>query len=156
MFKKHLFQSYTVPQNFKTSIICVQLKSRKIGMSGRFSRFSSERLETELSRVDPKEEENRILLLTIYNHVPRVDNVDILHRICVADGKVEKIVMFERGSVLHGLVQFNNIVEAKNARYNTTCLCPVSHNSCSEIICMEPTSSLTVALSRQSSPSKRS
>jgi len=79
--------------------------------------LTEDKLEEELKKTDPNVKENKIILLTVLNPVYRL-NVDIIQRICKSNGKVEKIVMFERGQVIHALVQFAEVGAAITAKTN--------------------------------------
>ena len=56
-------------------------------------------------------------------------NVDTIKKVCGEAGQIEKIVMFERGSVVHALVQYQDIASAREARTSLHG-CNIFRNSC--------------------------
>ena len=56
-------------------------------------------------------------------------NVDTIKKVCGEAGQIEKIVMFERGSVVHALVQYQDIATAREARTSLHG-CNIFRNSC--------------------------
>jgi len=84
---------------------------------GRIETLSFKEVEIELEKVNPALKENNIILLTVLNAIYNI-NVDIIYKVCRSSGNVDKICIFERGQVVHALVEFKEIesaVEAKNS-----------------------------------------
>ena len=102
---------------------------------GRYNNLSEEKLEAELNKVNPDVKviytamlyqcttslvfhslkENKIVLLTILNPVYWL-TVETIKKVCGDVGQIDKIVMFERGSVVHALVQYQDLEAAIEAR----------------------------------------
>ena len=73
-------------------------------------------------------QENKIVLLTVLNPVHWL-SLDTIKRVCGEAGQLEKIVMFERGSVVHAPVQYRNLEAALEAKA-TLHGCNIFRDSC--------------------------
>jgi len=81
----------------------------------RFEILSFEEVEKELEKVNPALKENNIILITVLNPIYCI-NVDIIVKVCKNIGKVMKIVIFERGQVVHALVEYKETESAVEAK----------------------------------------
>jgi len=77
--------------------------------------LSPEDVEKQLAKVNAVLAENSIILITVLNPIYNI-NVDIIYKVCRSSGEVQKIVIFERGLVVHALVEFKNKEAAKEAK----------------------------------------
>jgi len=77
--------------------------------------LTPEGIEKELAKVNLTLSENKIILITILNPI-YIINVDTIYKVCRSSGDVHKIVIFERGHVVHALVEFKDIKTAKEAK----------------------------------------
>ena len=71
----------------------------------------------ELAKFDPNVRPNNVLLFTVLNADYPID-VSIIYKVCSPVGKVDRIVIFRRGYVIHAMVEFNNIDSADQAKRN--------------------------------------
>lgn len=95
---------------------------------GRSPQLSPEDLELELAKVNDSLPENKILLLSILNAVHPI-TVDTLHKICNPVGHVDKIVIFDRGSLIQAMVEFRDLEAALKAK-KTLHGCDIYPDSC--------------------------
>jgi len=77
--------------------------------------LTPEGIDKELAKVNTTLSDNKIILVTILNPIYNID-VDTIYKVCRASGDVHKIVIFERGHVVHALVEFKDIKTAKEAK----------------------------------------
>eukprot|EP00092_Neocalanus_flemingeri_P010421 GFUD01011232.1.p1 GENE.GFUD01011232.1~~GFUD01011232.1.p1 ORF type:complete len:406 (-),score=119.29 GFUD01011232.1:484-1701(-) len=101
----------------------------RIGMKrGRNDTFSLEEIEIELEKVNPALNENNIILITVFNPIYTI-NVDTIYKVCRSSIEVVRIVIFERGQVVHALVEFKDnesAIEAKKSLHG----CNIYSDSC--------------------------
>jgi len=77
--------------------------------------MSPNEVELELAKVNESLPENKVLLLSVLNSLHPI-NVDILHKVCEAVARVDKIVMFDRGSLIQAMVEFHDLEGALKAK----------------------------------------
>jgi len=81
----------------------------------RMVQLSPEEVDIELAKVNDSLPENKILLLSVLNALHPI-TVDVLHKVCSVPGKVEKIVIFDKGSLVQAMVEFCNLDDAMKAK----------------------------------------
>jgi len=86
------------------------------GAAGR-ANLSEHEIEEELAKFDPNVRPNNVLLFTVLNADYPID-VSIIYKVCSPIGKVDRIVIFRRGYVIHAMVEFNNMDSADQAKRN--------------------------------------
>jgi len=74
-------------------------------------------IEEELNKFDPNARPNNVLLFTVLNADYPID-VSIVHKVCSPIGKVDRIVIFRRGYVIHAMVEFESLDSANQAKRN--------------------------------------
>jgi len=74
-------------------------------------------IEEELSKYDPNARPNNVLLFTVLNADYPID-VSIISKVCQPIGKVDRIVIFRRGYVIHAMVEFDCLDSAISAKKN--------------------------------------
>jgi hypothetical protein len=72
-------------------------------------------VEEELPRCDPDQRPNHILLFTILNAQYTID-VSIMYKVCSPVGKVQRIVVFRKGNVVHAMVEFDSVEVASQGK----------------------------------------
>ena len=82
---------------------------------GRTETLTSEEIEIELEKVNPTLMENNIILITVLNPIYNI-NVDTIYKVCRSSGEVDRIAIFERGQVVHALVEFKDNESALEAK----------------------------------------
>ena len=89
--------------------------SRLRGSPRRIEILSQDDVEKQLAKVNAELSENNIILITILNPIYNI-NVDIIYKVCRSSGDVNKVVIFERGQVVHALVEFKDLKAARDAK----------------------------------------
>lgn len=92
-------------------------------------------VEEELARCDPDNRPNHVLLFTILNAQYTID-VSIMYKVCSPVGKVQRIVVFCKGKVVHSMVEFDGVETASQAKrqlhgcdiYSGCCTLKVSYS----------------------------
>merc|ERR1719300_1230490 len=79
--------------------------------------MSTQQVEQELMRVDNNIRPNNIILMTVLNAMYPI-NVQIINKVCSPLGKVLRIVVFKRGSIVQSMVEFDDIPAATQAKSN--------------------------------------
>ena len=74
-------------------------------------------IEEELNKFDPNARPNNVLLFTVLNADYPID-VSIMNKVCSPIGKVDRIVIFRRGYVIHAMVEFESLESANQAKRN--------------------------------------
>ena len=74
-------------------------------------------IEEELNKFDPNARPNKVLLLTVLNADYPID-VSIVYKVTSSIGKVDRIVIFRRGYVIHAMVEFESMESANQAKRN--------------------------------------
>ena len=87
------------------------------GRGNRGVNLSEHEIEDELNKLDPNARPNNVLLFTVLNADYPID-VSIIYKVCSPVGKVDRIVIFRRGYVIHAMVEFNSIESAGQAKRN--------------------------------------
>ena len=85
--------------------------SRLRSSQRRIEILSPDGIDKELAKVNTTLSDNSIILITILNPIYSI-NVDTIYKVCRNHGDVLKIVIFERGQVVHALVEFKDIKTA--------------------------------------------
>ena len=74
-------------------------------------------IEEELNKFDPNARPNKVLLFTVLNADYPID-VSIIYKVTSNVGKVDRIVIFRRGYVIHAMVEFESMESANAAKRN--------------------------------------
>ena len=90
--------------------------------------MSEEQVEQELMQVDQNLRPNHIILITIFNAQCPI-GVQVISRLTQPIGKVLRIVIFKRGTVVQSMVEFDNIQTATAAK-NKLHGCDIYRRSC--------------------------
>ena len=90
--------------------------------------MSVEQVEQELMQVDQNLRPNHIILITVLN-VQCPIGVQVISRVTQPIGRVLRIVIFKRGTVVQSMVEFDNIQTATAAK-NRLHGCDIYRGSC--------------------------
>ena len=82
---------------------------------GPTSNMNPQQVEQELMRVDNSIRPNNIILMTVLNALYPI-NVSIINKVCSSLGKVLRIVVFKRGSIVQSMVEFDEVGSATQAK----------------------------------------
>jgi len=88
--------------------------ARRMGLV-RMVQLSPEEVDLELTKVNEALPENKILLISVLNALHPI-TVDVLHKVCSTPGNVEKIVIFDKGSLVQAMVEFDHLDSALKAK----------------------------------------